>query len=264
MKERLIVVGNGMAGVRAIEELLARAPDRYAITVFGSEPHPTYNRIMLSPVLAGEKSFEDIVTHDRAWYAGTGIALHTGATVVGLDPAGKRVDTADGRSFAYDKLLLATGSHPFIVPVPGKDLPGVVTFRDMADVDAMLGACGTGKRAVVVGGGLLGLEAANGLMSRGMTVTVVHLMPTVMERQLDESAGYLLKRELESRGLAVLTEANTEAIVGDGKVEAVRLKDGRGFRPTSWSWPWVSGPTPTSRGRPALRSSAASSSTTGW
>jgi nitrite reductase (NADH) large subunit len=229
MKERLIVVGNGMAGVRAVEELLARAPDRYAVTVFGSEPHPTYNRIMLSPVLAGEKSFEDIVTHDRAWYAGTGIALHTGATVVGLDPAGKRVDTADGRSFAYDKLLLATGSHPFIVSVPGKDLPGVVTFRDMADVDAMLGACGTGKRAVVVGGGLLGLEAANGLMSRGMTVTVVHLMPTVMERQLDESAGYLLKRELESRGLAVLTEANTEAIVGDGKVEAVRLKDGRGI-----------------------------------
>jgi nitrite reductase (NADH) large subunit len=182
---------------------------------------------MLSPVLAGEKRFEDIVTHDRAWYTEAGIALHTGATVTGLDRAAKQIETADGRSFSYDKLILATGSNPFIVPVPGRDLPGVITFRDMADVNAMLDACGTDRRAVVIGGGLLGLEAANGLLARGMTVTVIHLMATVMERQLDESAGYLLKRELEGRGLAVLTEANTEAIVGNGKVEAVRLKDGR-------------------------------------
>jgi nitrite reductase (NADH) large subunit len=227
MKQRLVVVGNGMAGVRAIEELLDRAPGRYDITVFGSEPHPTYNRIMLSPVLAGEKSFQDIVTHDRAWYESHGIELHTGTAVTAIDRATQVVVTADGRRYAYDRLLLATGSNPFIVPVPGRELPGVITFRDMADVDAMLSASRKGTRAVVIGGGLLGLEAANGLLSRGMTVTVVHLMSTVMERQLDESAGFLLKRELEGRGLAVLTEANTEAIVGDGRVEAVRLKDGR-------------------------------------
>jgi nitrite reductase (NADH) large subunit len=227
MREKLVLIGNGMAGVRVLEELLERAPEKYDVTVFGAEPHPTYNRIMLSPVLAGEKRFDDIVTHDRAWYAGNGFALYAGTRIDSLDRAARAVVTSDGRRVPYDRLVIATGSHPFIVPVPGKDLPGVVTFRDIADVDAMLAAAGNGRRAVVIGGGLLGLEAANGLLARGMTVTVVHLMATVMERQLDDAAGYLLRRELERRGLAVITEANTDCIFGAEHVEGVRLKDGR-------------------------------------
>jgi len=227
MRERLVLIGNGMAGARLLEELQERAPGKYAVTVFGAEPHPTYNRIMLSPVLAGEKKFEEIVTHDRAWYAGHGFHLKTGTPIVDIDREQKQVVASDGTRTPYDKLVIATGSHPFIIPVPGKDLPGVITFRDAADVDAMLAAAGDGRHAVVIGGGLLGLEAANGLLARGMTVTVVHLMATVMERQLDDAAGYLLRRELERRGLAVITEANTECIFGDGKVEGVRLKDGR-------------------------------------
>jgi nitrite reductase (NADH) large subunit len=227
MREKLVIIGNGMAGVRVLEELMERVPDKYDVAVFGAEPHPTYNRIMLSPVLAGEKRFDDIVTHDRAWYAENGFALHTGTRIDGIDRAACEVVTSDGKRVPYDRLVIATGSHPFIVPVAGKELPGVVTFRDIADVDAMLAAVGSGRRAVVIGGGLLGLEAANGLLARGMTVTVVHLMATVMERQLDDAAGYLLRRELERRGLAVITEANTECIFGDGHVEGVRLKDGR-------------------------------------
>jgi nitrite reductase (NADH) large subunit len=227
MREKLVLIGNGMAGVRVLEELLERAPDTYDVTVFGAEPHPTYNRIMLSPVLAGEKRFDDIVTHDRAWYAGNGFALHAGTRIDAIDRATRAVVMSDGRRVPYDRLVIATGSHPFIVPVPGKDLPGVVTFRDIADVDAMLATAGNGRRAVVIGGGLLGLEAANGLLARGMTVTVVHLMATVMERQLDDAAGYLLRRELERRGLAVITEANTDCIFGTDNVEGVRLKDGR-------------------------------------
>jgi nitrite reductase (NADH) large subunit len=227
MRQKLVLIGNGMAGVRVLEELLERAPEKYDVTVFGAEPHPTYNRIMLSPVLAGEKRFDDIVTHGHAWYAQNGFALHTATRIDGIDRTARQVVTSDGRRVPYDRLVIATGSHPFIVPVPGKDLPGVVTFRDIADVDAMLSAAGSGRRAVVIGGGLLGLEAANGLLARGMTVTVVHLMATVMERQLDDAAGYLLRRELERRGLAVITEANTECIFGDRHVEGVRLKDGR-------------------------------------
>ncbi|WP_119304168.1 nitrite reductase large subunit NirB [Dongia deserti] len=227
MKEKLILIGNGMAGVRVLEELLERAPGRYEVTVFGAEPHPTYNRIMLSPVLAGEKQFEDIVTHDRAWYAQNGFDLRTGTRIESVDRTAREVVASDGSRMPYDRLVIAAGSHPILIPVPGKDLPGVITFRDIADVDAMLAAAGSGRRAVVIGGGLLGLEAANGLLARGMTVTVVHLMATVMERQLDDAAGYLLRRELERRGLAVITEANTECIFGDGRVGGVRLKDGR-------------------------------------
>jgi nitrite reductase (NADH) large subunit len=227
MRPRLVLIGNGMAGVRVLEELLERAPDRYDVTVFGAEPHPTYNRIMLSPVLAGEKRFEDIVTHDRAWYAQNGFDLRAGLRIDAIDRSARDVVAADGSRFAYDRLVIATGSHPFVIPVPGRDLPGVITFRDIADVDAMVAAAGDGKRAVVIGGGLLGLEAANGLLARGMTVTVVHLMATVMERQLDDAAGHLLRRELERRGLAVITEANTDCIFGDSHVEGVRLKDSR-------------------------------------
>lgn len=226
-KQRLVVVGNGMAGIRTVEELLALDPGRYDVTVFGAEPHVNYNRIMLSPVLAGEKSFQDIVLNDRDWYATNAITLHTGDKVVGIDRVAKLVTAASGLSVPYDRLLLATGSDPFIVPVPGKDLAGVVTFRDLADVDAMLAASAAGGSAVVIGGGLLGLEAAAGLKARGMDVTVLHLMPTLMERQLDPAAGHLLEQALEKRGIRVITRANTHAILGEGKVTGVRLDDGR-------------------------------------
>ncbi len=225
-REHLIVIGNGMAGCRAVEELLARDADRYRVTIFGAEPRVNYNRIMLSPVLAGEKSFDDIVINDADWYADNGIALVAGDPVVAIDRAAKTVTTRGGVSENYDRLLIATGSDPFIIPVPGKDLPGVIAFRDMDDVDTMLAAADAGGDAVVIGGGLLGLEAAHGLSLRGMKVTVIHLMPTLMERQLDEAAGWLLKQALEARGQAILTGADTAEIIGDGKVEGVKLKDG--------------------------------------
>ncbi|MCP1471615.1 nitrite reductase (NADH) large subunit [Sphingobium sp. OAS761] len=225
--EKLVVIGNGMAGCRAVEEILARDANRFSITIFGAEPRVNYNRIMLSPVLAGEKTFEDIVLNGQDWYDDNGIELVSGDPVVAIDRAAKTIATRSGRITPYDKLLIATGSDPFIIPVPGKDLPGVVTFRDLDDVDKMLAAAGLGGNAVVIGGGLLGLEAAHGLALRGMQVTVIHLMPTLMERQLDEAAGWLLKTALEGRGQTILTGADTAEIVGDGKVQAVRLKDGR-------------------------------------
>ncbi|SBV33565.1 Nitrite reductase [NAD(P)H] [uncultured Sphingopyxis sp.] len=225
-REHLVVIGNGMAGCRAVEELLARDPDRFRITIFGAEPRVNYNRIMLSPVLAGEKAFDDIVINDAGWYADNGIALVAGDPVVAIDRAAKTVTTRGGVGERYDRLLIATGSDPFIIPVPGKDLPGVIAFRDMDDVGTMLTAAEKGGSAVVIGGGLLGLEAAHGLSLRGMTVTVLHLMPTLMERQLDEAAGWLLKQALEARGQTILTGADTAEIVGDGKVEGVKLKDG--------------------------------------
>jgi nitrite reductase (NADH) large subunit len=226
-RERLLVVGNGMAGIRAVEEVLARAPGRYDIVVFGAEPHPSYSRLMLSPVLAGEKKFADIVTHDRAWYAENKVALHSGTTVSAIHKDARLLVTDDGRSFAYDKLILATGSHPFILPVPGRELADVVTFRDAQDVETMLAASRRGKRAVVIGGGLLGLEAACGLKQRGMDVTVLHLMPDLMERQLDREASALLRREIESRGIKVLCSAETHSLHGERRVRSVQLKDGR-------------------------------------
>ena len=225
-RDHLVVIGNGMAGCRAVEELLARDPARYRVTIFGAEPRVNYNRIMLSPVLAGEKSFDDIVINDAEWYAANGIALVAGDPVVAIDRGTKTVTTRGGATESYDRLLIATGSDPFIIPVPGKDLPGVIAFRDMDDVDTMLAAADAGGDAVVIGGGLLGLEAAHGLSLRGMKVTVIHLMPTLMERQLDEAAGWLLKQALEGRGQTILTGADTAEIVGNGKVEGVKLKDG--------------------------------------
>ncbi|WP_260929699.1 nitrite reductase large subunit NirB [Novosphingobium sp. 9] len=231
-RAHLVVVGNGMAGCRAVEELLARDASRYRVTIFGAEPHVNYNRIMLSPVLAGEKTFEQIVINTREWYDEHGIDLITGDPVTAIDRAARTVTSRLGRTVHYDRLLIATGSDPFIIPVPGKDLPGVISFRDMNDVDTMLAAAEAGKAqgggsAVVIGGGLLGLEAAHGLTLRGMKVTVIHLMPTLMERQLDEAAGWLLKSALEGRGQTILTGADTAEIYGEGKVEGVRLKDGR-------------------------------------
>jgi len=235
LAERLVVIGNGMAGCRAVEEVLARDPGRFSITIFGAEPRVNYNRIMLSPVLAGEKAFEDIVINGQDWYDDNGITLISGDPVVTIDRKTQTVIARSGRVEPYDRLLIATGSDPFIIPVPGHDLPGVVTFRDLDDVDRMLAAAEAGKAsgggsAVVIGGGLLGLEAAHGLSLRGMQVTVVHLMPTLMERQLDEAAGWLLKTELERRGQTIVTGGDTGEIVGTGgHVSSVRLKDGREF-----------------------------------
>ena len=225
--EHLVVVGNGMAGMRAVEELLALAPGRYRITVFGAEPHTNYNRIALSSVLAGDKSLGDIVINPREWYAANGIELMTGDAVTAIDTLAKTVTAASGSVIRYDKLLLAVGSKPIAPPIPGLTLPGVRAFRDIADVEAMIGAAAIKKRAVVIGGGLLGLEAAWGLKRRGMSVAVVHLMPTLMERQLDAPAGQLLQRDLDRRGIAFFTNGQTEEIYGAERAEGVRLADGR-------------------------------------
>ena len=226
-KSRLVLVGNGMAGVRTLEELLKIAPDLHEITVFGAEPHPNYNRILLSPVLAGEQTLEQIVLNPLDWYREHGITLHLGKAVTAVDRTRRIVRTADGTEAVYDRLLLATGSTPVILPLPGKGLDGVIGYRDIADTQAMIDAATTHRHAVVIGGGLLGLEAANGLRARGMEVTVLHLMPWLMERQLDETAARLLQQSLEARGLRFELQAQTEALIGEGRVRAVRLKDGR-------------------------------------
>ena len=174
-KPRLVVVGNGMAGIRTLEELLKLQPDMYEITVFGAEPHPNYNRILLSPVLAGEQEFEDIVLNPLSWYQDNGIHLHLGNAVERIDRVRRCVIAADGSEAPYDRLLVATGSQPFVLPIPGKDLQGVIGYRDIHDTRTMIETARSKRHAVVIGGGLLGLEAANGLAVRGMDVTVVHL-----------------------------------------------------------------------------------------
>ncbi len=227
MKEQLVCIGNGMAGIRTLEELLKINPDRYDITVFGAEPHNNYNRILLSPVLAGEKQFNDIILNDDAWYLNNQITLHKGQKIIAIDRKNRSITSDQGLTVKYDRLLLATGSTPFIPPVPGHDLPGVVAFRDIDDVEQMLSAAKNHRHAVVIGGGLLGLEAANGLAKQGMDVTVVHIRDTLMERQLDSFAGNLLQQELEKRGLKFVLSAQTEAILGDTQVSGVRFQDGR-------------------------------------
>jgi len=223
--KKLVVIGAGMASGRALEHLFEADRSAWEVTLFNAEPRGNYNRIMLSPVLSGEKSYEEIVTHDDAWYADHAVTCRFGERVTAIDTARKVVVGAKGE-VPYDKLLIATGSAPFIIPVPGKDLPGVVAYRDLEDTNAMIDAAKPGARAVVIGGGLLGLEAAAGLRLRGMEVTVVHLMGHLMERQLDEAAGYLLRKDLEKRGIAIQLNASTKAIVGAGKVEGVELADG--------------------------------------
>ena len=227
-KMKLVMVGNGMAGVRTLEELLKLAPDLYDITVFGAEPHPNYNRILLSPVLAGEQTVDDIVLNPLDWYQDNNITLHMGRKVVKIDRSARHVVAEDGTRAEYDRLLLATGSNPFILPVPGSDLPGVISFRDIADVDAMIRASSQYRHAVVIGGGLLGLEAANGLMKRGMDVTVVHIGPWLMERQLDEPAARLLQKSLEEKGMKFLLQKQTAELVRgeSGRVAAIKFKDG--------------------------------------
>ncbi|MCK2125983.1 nitrite reductase large subunit NirB [Thauera aromatica] len=237
-KLKLVLVGNGMAGVRTLEELLKLAPDLYDITVFGAEPHGNYNRILLSPVLAGEMTLPEIMLNDLAWYREHGITLHAGTTVTKIDRARRKVfaEAADGSAVeaGYDRLLLATGSTPFMLPIPGNELAGVLGYRDIADTEAMIEAAGKYRHAVVIGAGLLGLEAANGLMLRGMDVTVVHLGEWIMERQLDRAAADMLQASLEAKGMKFLLARHTEALLparGEGgetpaRVGAVRFKDG--------------------------------------
>lgn len=228
MRQHLVLVGNGMAGVKTLEELLALAPDRYDITVFGAEPHPNYNRILLSPVLAGEMGIADIVLNGAEWYRARGIQLNLGRRVARIDRRRRFVVADGGAEAPYDRLLLATGSNPVVLPVPGADLLGVLTYRDIRDTEAMIQAAARHRRAVVIGGGLLGLEAANGLRSRGMDVTVVHLMPWLMERQLDRTAAGMLQAALEARGIAFRLPAQTTAILSDAgcRVGGVALGDG--------------------------------------
>src|SRR5450830_1935182 len=227
-KLKLVVVGNGMAGIRTVEELLAIAPDMYEITIFGNEPHPNYNRILLSPVLAGEQDFKDIVLNPVSWYEEAGIDLRMGCAVSKIDRIKRQVITDDGSCTPYDRLLIATGSTPFILPVPGNKLDGVISYRDIHDTETMIETARIKKNAVVIGGGLLGLEAANGLRLRGMNVTVVHLAEWLLERQLDKTAGKLLQQSLQERGLDFLMGEVTEEIIGneEGKVSAVRFKSG--------------------------------------
>lgn len=228
VKQKLVVIGNGMAGIRVVEELLNLAPELYEITVFGSEPHPNYNRIMLSPVLAGEQTFDDIVLNSREWYADNGIELKTSEEVTEIDRIKRVVKTASGLSTQYDRLLIATGSNSFILPVPGADLDGVIGYRDIADTQAMLDAAKQFKKAVVIGGGLLGLEAANGLAIQGMDVTVVHLPTWLMERQLDPTAAGLLQQSLEQKGLTFRLDTNTKQLISgpDGRVSKIEFANG--------------------------------------
>ena len=227
-KQKLVVIGAGMASGRVLEHLTEAAPEAYDITLFNAEPRGNYNRIMLSPVLSGEKTYDEIVTHDDAWYAARGIACRFGEHVIAIDTAARTVTGQNG-VLPYDKLLIATGSAPFIIPVEGRDLPGVITYRDLDDTEAMIAAGEKGGKAVVIGGGLLGLEAAAGLADRGMKVTVLHLMGHLMERQLDEAAGYLLRKDLEARGITIMTRASTAAILGSDHVEGVLLEDNTGL-----------------------------------
>jgi nitrite reductase (NADH) large subunit len=226
MSEPLLVIGNGMAAAKFCEELASRCLGRYAVAVIGAEPHLAYNRVLLSSLLAGEVAAGDIVLRSADWWRARGVTLIYGRPAVAIDTAAGRVELADGSALPYSKLVLATGSHPIRLPVPGMELPGVMTFRDRADVDALLRAAKPGIRVIVIGGGLLGLEAATGLAGAGAQTTVIHLANRLMERQLDARAGALLRQAVEARGIAVRLGTSTQAIEGDGHVEGLRLADG--------------------------------------
>src|SRR4029079_1516551 len=206
--EKIGGVGNGMAPGRMLEHLLEAAPGRYEVTIFNAEPRVNYDRIMLSPVLSGEKGYEQIIIHGDGWYIKNGITLYKGHKIIAIDRDAKSVMSDRGVTETDDKLCRATGSVPLILPAPGNTLAGVLSYRDLDDVNAMLLAAQSRAKAVVIGGGLLGLEAAAGLNARDMDVTVLHLMPTLMERQLDPAAGYMLQRAIEERGIKVMTKAS--------------------------------------------------------
>lgn len=226
-KMRLVMVGNGLAGMRMLEELLEIAPDLYDIEVFGAEPHGNYNRIMLSPVLSGEKKLDDIMLHPHSWYHDRGITFNAGDEVVKIDRKRRLVMSKSGYTTSYDRLVIATGSSPFVLQLEGRELEGVTTFRDIYDINKMIDAAENYEHAVVIGGGLLGLEAAHGLNKRGMKVTIIHLMDRLMERQLDDVAADMLKTTLEQRGMRIELNAQTDKIVGNERVTGILLKDGR-------------------------------------
>ena len=225
MSDRLIIIGAGMATGRMIEHLREAGADM-PITLFNAEPRGTYNRIMLSPVLAGDKTYAEIITHDDAWYAENNVTTRFGEKVVAIDRIAKTVTAANGNVLPYDKLVFGTGSNPVMIPLPGHDLNGVIAYRDLEDTERMM-ALGPDNKVVVIGGGLLGLEAAAGMATRGVDVTVVHLMGHLMERQLDEAAGYLLRKALVDRGITVKCATNSKEILGEnGHVSALMLDDG--------------------------------------
>lgn len=229
IRPRLVVIGNGMAGMKTVEELVKLAPEAYEITVIGAEPFGNYNRIMLSPVLTGEKTLPEIMIHDFDWYEKHNVELICGHSAETVNRHKRLVKLDDGREIHYDKLVLATGSVPFIVPVPGHNLEGVVTFRDILDVQRLLKECEAHKKVAVIGGGLLGLEAANGLVKQGMDVTVIHDMPHLLNRQLDPMASELLKESLEARGMKFKLATLTTEICADpvsGKLNKLKFKDG--------------------------------------
>jgi len=226
-KRRLLIVGNGMAPGRMLETLIEHSPGAFDITIFNAEPRVNYNRLMLSPVLTGEKRYEDIVTHDDDWYSRHGITLLKGCAVTGIDREARAVTDAHGDVHHYDELVVATGSTPNRLPLPGAEHDGVMVYRDLDDVEKMVDVSRRRGRAVVIGGGLLGLEAADGLASQGMQVTVLHHTAVLMDRQLDAPAAHLLRQAIETRGIDVLLEANTVEILGeDGRVTGVKLADG--------------------------------------
>lgn len=227
--KKLVMIGNGMAGVRSIEEILQRDSSQYEITIIGDEPYPNYNRIMLSNVLQGKTILDEININDWTWYEENRVTLITGEKVVGIDRAEKVIKTNQGRQVSYDELIIATGSSSFILPLPGKELDGVIGFRTIEDTVNMIEIAKTKKKAVVIGGGLLGLEAARGLIDRGMDVHVVHLLPNLMEQQLDAPAARMLKKDLEKQGMKFLMEKQTAEIYGETSVEGVRFKDGDGL-----------------------------------
>lgn len=227
-KQKLLLIGNGLAGMRCLEDLLEMAPDRYEITVIGAEACGNYNRILLSPVLSGQKKFAEIMLHSAQWYRDQGICFIAADPAIKIDRARKQVQTESGRIVVYDRMILATGSHAFLPPIEGHDLAGVMCFRDIHDVEQMLDYSQRKKNAVVIGGGLLGLEAAYGLQQRGMQVTLLHLGDQIMERQLDRQASEHLAQAMRQKGITILTEADTLACCGTaGQVEQVLLKDGR-------------------------------------
>ncbi len=226
MKEKLVLIGNGMAGMRTVDELLKLAPDKFDITVFGAEPHGNYNRIMLSPVLAGDKQLSEIIINDLQWYKENKITLYIGKTITEIDRINQQVISDDGTVANYNRLIIATGSIPIMLDIPGKELKGVICFRDINDVNVMIETAKTHKNAIVIGGGLLGLEAANGLMMQGMNVSVVHRNNTLMSQQLDQEASDLMRSELEAKGMHFLMNHHTDELLGDKRVKTVRFKDG--------------------------------------
>jgi nitrite reductase (NADH) large subunit len=227
MSEPLVIIGNGMAAARLVEELSKRALGRYSIAVIGEEPHLAYNRVLLSSVLAKEVSHGDIELKPAKWWRDRGVTMLYGQSAVSIDADIRRVRLANGATVPFTQLVLATGSRPIRLNVPGMDLPGVMTFRDLGDVAAIEAAAGRHTKAVVIGGGLLGLEAAYGLAKAGTQVSVIHLMDRLMERQLDPHAAEMLKNAVESKGISVHLNAETAGIKGSKKAESVMLSDGR-------------------------------------